>query len=61
MAGCITKRQVLAFLAVYAITRGVIDEIKPVDDDTAESSAFDKTAFDATINAIEAKTNCEEK
>ena len=61
MPGCITKRQVLAFLAVYAITRGVIDEIKPVDDGTAESSTFDKTAFDATMGAIEAKTNCEGK
>ena len=61
MAGCITKRQVLAFLAVYAITRGVIDEIKPVDDGTTEASTFDKTAFDATMSAIEAKTNCEGK
>lgn len=52
MPGAITKRQVLAILAVYAVTRGVIDALKPVEDDTAESAAFDKVAFDATMSAI---------
>jgi hypothetical protein len=55
MPGCVTKRQVLAILAIYAVTRGVIDALKPVDEDSAESSAFDKVAFDATMNAATEK------
>ena len=57
MPGCITKRQVLAIFAVYAITRGVIDELKPVDETSEESSAYDKVAFETTMAAINAKVN----
>lgn len=58
MPGVISKRQVLAILAVYAITRGVIDELKPADEASAESAAYDKTAFDATMKAVTEKGNC---
>ena len=50
----ITKRQVLAFLAIYSIVRGVVDEIRPADEMSAESDAYDKTAFDATVKSIDA-------
>ena len=49
----ITKRQVLAILAIYSIVRGVVDEIRPVDESSTESDAYDKTAFDATMKSID--------
>jgi len=58
MPGVVSKGQVLAILVVYAITRGVIDELKPVDETSAESAAYDKTAFDATMAVIKAKCEC---
>ena len=48
----ITKRQVLAMLALYSITRGVIDELRPVDDHSEESCSYDKVAFDAVIDSV---------
>lgn len=54
----VTKRQVLAVLAVYALTRGVIDELKPADELSSKSESFDKVAFDATMNAIDNKVCC---
>lgn len=50
---CITKRQVLALLALYSITRGVIDELRPADEMSAESDAYDKTAFDAVVKSVD--------
>ena len=50
-----TKRQVLALLAVYAVTRGVLDELKPADEASAASDAFDQVAFDASMEAVDAK------
>lgn len=51
----ITKRQVLALLAVYAVTRGVMDELRPSDEMSSEAAAFDKVAFDACMDAVDAK------
>lgn len=48
----ITKRQVLAMLALYSITRGVIDELRPVDEHSEESSSYDKVAFDAVLGSV---------
>lgn len=52
---CVTKRQVLAVLTAYAITRGVVDELRPADEMSSESAAYDKTAFDAVMGAIDTK------
>lgn len=60
MPKCITKRQVLAILAVYAVTRGVIDELKPSDETSSTSEAFDKVAFDASMDALDAKVAAKE-
>lgn len=49
----VSRQQVNAVLAVYAIARGVIDEIKPVDGDL--SAAFDAVTFKKTIEALENK------
>ena len=48
----ITKRQVLAMLALYSITRGVIDELRPVDDHSEESCSYDKVAFEAVVDSV---------
>lgn len=50
---CITKRQVLALLALYSITRGVVDELRPVDESSEESNAYDKVAFDAVMSSVD--------
>ncbi len=55
MPKCVTKRQILAILAVYAVTRGVLDELRPSDELSSASDAFDKVAFDASMDAIDAK------
>lgn len=50
----VSRQQVNAVLAVYAIARGVIDEIKPSDDEL--SAAFDAVTFQKTIEALENKS-----
>ena len=54
-----TKKQILAFLTLYAVTRGVIDELKPADELTAEANAMDKVAFDSVMDAVEARVASE--
>lgn len=54
----ITKRQVLAHASVYAVVRGVIDAIRPADELSAESAAYDKMAFDVCEEALDAKAKC---
>lgn len=51
----VTKKQVLAMFGVFALVRGVIDAFRPVDETTAESAAYDKEAFNATMEAIDHK------
>ena len=51
----VTKKQVLAHLAVYAVTRGVVDAIRPAEELSEESSAYDKMTFDVCEAALSAK------
>lgn len=50
---CVTKRQVIALASVYALVRGVIDAFRPSDENSAENAAYDRTAFDATMTAVD--------
>lgn len=52
---CVTKKQVLALFGTFALVRGVIDAFRPVDETSAENAAYDKEAFDATMEAVEKK------
>lgn len=58
---CVSKKQVLALLATYAVVRGVVDELKPSDELSSESAAYDKVAFDATMTAVDAKVAATQK
>lgn len=51
----ITKLQVLAHLAVYAVVRGVVDAIRPADEMSAESAAYDKMTFDVCEDSLNSK------
>lgn len=55
----VSKKQVLCLLTVYAVTRGVLDELKPAEEATAASDAFDQVAFDASMEAIDSKVIAE--
>ena len=50
----VSRQQVNAVLAVYAIARGVIDEIKPSEGELSDS--FDTVTFQKTIEALENKS-----
>ena len=52
--GTVSRQQVNAVLAVYAIARGVIDEMRPCDGEL--SSAIDTVTFKKTIEALENKS-----
>lgn len=50
----IDKKTVAATMLVYAIARGVIDEVKP-DEQQEVSNATDAVVFDETMKAIHNK------
>jgi len=57
----ITKKQVLAHLGVYAVVRGVVDAVRPAEEMSEESAAYDKMTFDVCEASIAAKAKGEVK